>query len=66
LNKRKPKKSKLEGPSILELLSKVEAEMNWLRAENLRLTAKTEAGPKVKPPALGKGLSQLFGGPKRH
>jgi hypothetical protein len=59
LKKRKAKKSEPEGPSILELLDRVEAEMARLRAENQRLA------PKGKPPALGKGLSQLFGQPKR-
>jgi hypothetical protein len=59
LKKRKPKKIVEAGPSILELLDKVEAEMTRLRAENRRLA------PKGKPPALGKGLSQLFQGPKR-
>jgi hypothetical protein len=59
LKKRKAKKSEADGPSIFELLDQVEAEMQRLRAENRRLA------PKGKPPALGKGLSQLFGGPKR-
>jgi hypothetical protein len=59
LKKRKPKQIVEEGPSIFELLDKVEAEMNRLRAENRRLA------PKGRPPALGKGLSQLFQGPKR-
>ena len=50
--------------------------MNRLREENQRLTqqnmiagAEQEKAAKakrpVRPPALGKGLSQLFGGPKR-
>jgi hypothetical protein len=57
--------------SLLELLDQVEAEMERLRAENLRLTQATMKveEPKIKrvskPPALGKGLAQLFGGPKR-
>jgi hypothetical protein len=59
LKKRKPKKIVEEGPSIFELLDKVETEMTRLRAENQRLA------PKGRPPALGKGLSQLFQGPKR-
>ncbi len=59
MKKRKPKKIQEEGPSIFDLLDKVESEMNRLRAENQRLA------PKGKPPALGKGLSQLLGGPKR-
>jgi hypothetical protein len=65
------KKQDTGEPSLLELLDQVEAEMERLRAENLRLTQaplKVEE-PKIKrvgkPPALGKGLAQLFGGPRR-
>jgi hypothetical protein len=64
LKKRKTTKKKVEeGPSILELLDRVEAEMGRLRAEVSRLKppAVTKART-AKPPALGKGLSQLFGG----
>jgi hypothetical protein len=57
--KKKVKKFELEGPSILEMLDRLEAEMARLRAENNRLA------PKGKAPALGKGLSQLLGGPRR-
>ena len=71
MKKRTTSKQEAGGPSLLELLDQVEAEMNRLRTENQRLEAvavKPEE-PKVKrvrrPPALGKGLSQLFGGPKR-
>jgi hypothetical protein len=72
LKKQKTIKKKQDAgePSLLELLDQVEAEMERLRTENLRLnkaTMKVEE-PKIKrvgkPPALGKGLSQLFGGPK--
>jgi hypothetical protein len=76
LKKRKTDKKQASEPSLLELLDRVEAEMNRLREENQRLTrqnmtvvAEEEKVAKAKrparPPALGKGLSQLFGGPKR-
>jgi hypothetical protein len=72
LKKQKTTKKKDAGEaSLLELLDQVETEMERLRAENLRLnkaTMKVEE-PTIKrvnkPPALGKGLAQLFGGPKR-
>jgi hypothetical protein len=76
LKKRKTNKKELGEPSLLELLEQVEAEMIRLREENQRLTRQTttiiaeeEKAAKAKratpPRALGKGLSQLFGGPKR-
>jgi hypothetical protein len=73
LKKRKTNKQVAGKPSLLELLDQVEAEMQRLRAENRRLMlepVKKEAEePKVrkpgKPPALGKGLAQLFWVPKR-
>ncbi len=66
MKKRKGKKSQAEEPSILELLDRVEAEMNRLRAENQKLVPVVKPlRARNKPPALGKGLSQLFGGPKR-
>ncbi len=69
MKKRKGKKSEAEEPSILELLDRVEAEMSRLRAENRKLVPPVaEVKPpraRNKPQALGKGLSQLFGGPKR-
>ncbi len=68
MKKSKAKKNKADGPTILELLDRVEAEMQRLRTENASLTPKPQE-PKMrkisKPPALGKGLSQLFGGPRR-
>jgi hypothetical protein len=71
LKKQKSGKKKDAGePSLLELLDQVEAEMQRLRAENVRLTKapveleKSKEKRATKPPALGKGLSQLFG-PKR-
>ncbi len=68
MKKRKTKKAEAEQPSLLELLDHVEAEMKRLRFENKRLTPKPEEEKEkraVKPRALGKGLAQLFGGPKR-
>ena len=75
MKKRSTKKSQPKGPSLLELLDQVEAEMTRLREENLRLSkpvvekpkpAAAREKPTVKPAALGKGLSQLFGGPRRN
>jgi hypothetical protein len=72
LKKQKTTKKKDAGePTLLDLLDQVETEMERLRAENLRLSkaAVKAEEPKFKrvgkPPALGKGLSQLFGGPRR-
>jgi hypothetical protein len=76
LKKRKTNKKEASEPSLLELLDQVEAEMNRLREENQRLARQTitivadeekvaKAKRAARPPALGKGLSQLFGGPKR-
>ena len=70
MKKRKTIRKHAEEPSLLELLDQVELEMERLRAENVRLkqaSVKVETVKKAggKPPALGKGLAQLFGGPKR-
>jgi hypothetical protein len=73
LKRRDKKKYELESPSLLELLDQVEAEMKRLRQENKRRNVPMEtpnplaakAKGVTKAPALGKGLAQLFGAPRR-
>jgi len=55
----------VEEPSLLELLDQVEAEMNRLRKAVIAQPEVPKTKKAARPPALGKGLSQLFGGSKR-
>jgi hypothetical protein len=73
LKKQKTNQKKAQEPSLFELLDRVEAEMKRLRTENDRLalppvtivSEELKAKRTARPQALGRGLSQLFGGPRR-